>query len=95
MGKLEKSARGRECQVRIPGVCNYDPATVVLCHLHNGGMGRKCDSLFAFFGCSDCHDVCDGRRKTSIKPDYIKEWTHEAVFRTQKIWLDEGLIKID
>ena len=28
-----KEARGRDCQIRIPGVCSGDPSTVVLCHL--------------------------------------------------------------
>ena len=27
---LRALARGRECQVRIPGICNRDPATTVL-----------------------------------------------------------------
>lgn len=30
--KLTKAARGRECQVRIPGVCNGNPETTVLAH---------------------------------------------------------------
>ncbi len=33
MADLRKAARGRECQVRIPGVCNGNPETTVLAHI--------------------------------------------------------------
>ncbi|HFR8650170.1 TPA: nuclease domain-containing protein [Escherichia coli] len=33
MADLRKAARGRECQVRIPGVCNGNPDTSVLAHI--------------------------------------------------------------
>ncbi|ECK2143415.1 DUF1364 domain-containing protein, partial [Salmonella enterica subsp. enterica serovar Enteritidis] len=32
MADLRKAARGRECQVRIPGYCNHNPETTVLAH---------------------------------------------------------------
>ena len=100
MSKLRKSARGRECQIRIPGVCNGNPETVVLCHLPGGGMGRKHADFLAAFGCSACHDAVDGRRKVVLG---LRPWTpeermvcfYEGVIRTQQIWLDEGLIEIN
>lgn len=33
MANLCKAARGRECQVRIPGVCNGKSETSVLAHI--------------------------------------------------------------
>jgi len=39
--KYTESARGQECQVRIPGICSHDPETVVFAHLNGGGMGMK------------------------------------------------------
>ena len=33
MADLRKAARGRECQVRIPGVCNGNSETSVLAHI--------------------------------------------------------------
>lgn len=33
MADLRKAARGRECQVRIPGVCNGNPETTILAHI--------------------------------------------------------------
>ena len=97
MTKLRKSAEGRECQIRIPGVCSGNPETTVLCHLPGGGMGLKQPDLFAAFGCSDCHDVVDGR--TAIhRQDWkskVYEYHLEGVIRTQQIWLSEGLIKCE
>lgn len=38
MADLRKAARGRECQVRIPGVCNGNPETSVLAHIRLTGL---------------------------------------------------------
>ena len=34
MGKIDyrKEAKGRECMVRLPGICNFNPETTVLAH---------------------------------------------------------------
>lgn len=94
MSKLRKSARGRDCQIRIPYACNRNPETVVLCHLPGGGMGSKRPDLFAAFGCSACHDAVDGRLSCDFDSRDLLVWFAEGVFRTQQIWLDEGLIKL-
>ena len=61
MSKLRDSARGQECQVRLPGICNFDRATTVLAHLNGGGMAMKQSDLFGAYSCSSCHDIVDGR----------------------------------
>ncbi|GAB0713900.1 hypothetical protein MZ16F90_35030 [Escherichia coli] len=38
MANLRKEARGRECQVRIYGVCNGNPETTVLAHYRMAGI---------------------------------------------------------
>jgi hypothetical protein len=90
---LRDSARGQPCMVRIPGVCNHDPATTVLAHINGGGMGTKTSDLFGAFACSSCHDVIDGRVKS---PQHFKaeiELMHrQGVQRTQQYWLDSGLV---
>ena len=76
-----RAARGRDCTLMIPGVCNRDPATTVLCHsnrLADGkGMGLKAPDSAACFGCSDCHDVLDGRRPL---PDWMTRQQLEDTF---------------
>lgn len=93
MSKLRESARGRDCQIRIPSVCSGNPETVVLCHLPGGGMGGKMPDLFGAFGCQSCHDAVDGRSAAPYPSPTLKRWFYEGVFRTQEIWLAEGLIK--
>ena len=92
MSKLTKSAKGQECLVRIPGHCNFDPATTVLCHLPGGGIARKQHDIHAAFGCSGCHDALDGRVKTRYSQGELKLMHLEGMKRTQDYWLEQRLI---
>jgi hypothetical protein len=89
---LRKAARGRECTIRVPGYCNWNPETSVLCHLNGAGMALKHDDRHAAIGCSSCHDVVDFRTKTAYSRIEIELMHHQAVIRTQKIWIREGLM---
>ncbi len=94
--KLRASARGQECTLRIPGVCNHDRDTTVLAHIRTkgaSGMAQKPDDWHAVFACSDCHDVLDKRKHVDfVLIPYL--YVIEALQRTQKIWFDMGLITI-
>ena len=92
--KLRRAARGRDCQIRIPGVCCGDPDTVVLCHLSGAGMGRKQHDLFGAWGCHKCHAVADGHTHSDYPKELLRLWMHEAVIRTQQALLDEGTISV-
>lgn len=92
--KLRDSARGRECQVRIPGICNHNDETTVLAHLNGGGAGTKQSDLFATFCCSSCHDAVDGRVQTKYFNDELDLMLLQGMVRTQQIWLDEGMVKL-
>ncbi|MGK0735903.1 DUF1364 domain-containing protein [Yokenella regensburgei] len=95
MADLRKAARGRECQVRIPLICNGDPATSVLAHYRLAGTcgtGCKPDDMQAAIACSGCHDAIDGRTKTSYSRDELRLMHAEGILRTQKIWRDEGFL---
>ncbi|MDA5482163.1 DUF1364 domain-containing protein [Yersinia intermedia] len=95
MANLRKEARGRECQIRIPGVCNGNDETSVLAHYRMSGTcgtGIKPDDLQAAIGCSDCHDAIDGRKKSDYTRDELRLLHAEGVFRTQAIWKNEGFI---
>lgn len=92
--KITKSARGEECQVRIPGVCNFNSETTIFAHLNGGGMGFKQNDIHGAYCCSNCHDVVDLRVKSDYTLNEITIWFYEAVVRTQIILLEKGLIKI-
>lgn len=98
---LRKEARGRECAIRIPQICNGNSETVVLCHLNNkalfgAGIGLKVPDIFGAWGCQACHDAVDGRDGWTHQTtkDAIQTQFFEAVFRTQNQLLKEGKIKI-
>lgn len=98
MKNLRKEAKGQPCQIRIPGVCNGNPETVVLCHLNQKslfgcGMGMKVDDRFGAWGCSACHDAVDSRfHVANYQRDEILTMHYEGVFRTQAKLIDEGII---
>jgi hypothetical protein len=83
---LRKLARGMSCGLRLPGVCNHDPETTVLCHRRIygvAGMGQKPPDTCAFIGCGACHDVYDGRRKSNFDRAYLEA----EADRAQNHWL--------
>lgn len=91
MSKLRESARGQMCLVRIPGICNHDPETVVLAHLNGGGMGMKHNDLFGAFCCEKCHSEYDRRTRLKEK-SYVDLCFFQGMQRTQQYWLDNGLV---
>ena len=94
MSILRESAKGQECMIRLPGICNFNPSTTVLCHLNGAGMAIKHDDLHAAFGCSNCHAAVDGRALHNYSADQIRLMFLEAIIRTQIWWLQHGYIHI-
>lgn len=93
MSKITGSAKGQECQVRIPGFCNGDPQTTVFAHLNGGGMGMKHPDTEGAYCCSACHDVLDERvRQYVFSRSELKLMHHEGAMRTRKILIEKGLI---
>lgn len=92
--KLRESARGQDCALRIPGVCNFDSSTTVLAHLPCGqkGMGMKGPDVMAVFACSACHDRIDAR--TSSAPAVTGADMLRALAETQLKWIDMGLLTV-
>lgn len=108
MSKITESARGEQCQVRYPGVCNHDPETVVFAHLNGGGMGIKHPDTEGAYCCSACHDAYDGRVMHLSSADswlvlgervshdlvrvYLDTCFYEGCVRTRKILIEKGLL---
>lgn len=91
--KLRDSAKGQPCSIRIPGHCNGNPETTVLCH-GNGGGGTKTEDTWAAFGCSSCHDIVDFRvRDPAIPRDRVIVYHYEGIRETQKYWFKKKLLR--
>ena len=95
--RITKAARGRDCMVRIPGVCNGNPETTVLAHYRLAGTcgaGVKPNDLQGAWACSACHDQIDGRSEAVYTQDERRLYHAEGVFRTIDILIREGILKM-
>lgn len=93
---LRKLAHLEDCTIRVPGYCNANPETVVLCHarlIGISGMSLKVPDALGAFGCSDCHAVVDGQRQSEFTPEQRRLMLLEGVLRTQAIWIQRGLLR--
>lgn len=96
MANLRKEAQGRECQVRLPGICNGNSETVVLAHFRMAGLcgvGMKPNDLFGAWACSACHDEID-RRTRRVDAGEAHMAHLEGVIRTQAALIAEGKLKL-
>lgn len=91
--KLRNSAKGQDCRFRIPGVCNGNPETVVLCHAPSEfkGMAQKGHDYHAVFGCHACHEALDQHRLDRLEE--LGFWMR-GLLRTQAWWVANGFIVV-
>jgi len=95
MSKITKSARGKHCTVMLsPLICNRDTETTIFAHLNGGGMGQKNEDLFGAYCCSTCHAALDGHMQVPMSYEEIQYKFLEAIIRTQKLLLEDGLIEL-
>lgn len=92
MSKIRKSAKGKQCQVRIDPCSCGSSETTVLAHLNGAGMGIKKYDFQGAFSCDRCHKILDGEAHTRYSKKDIKLMFYDAVIRTQEILLADGLI---
>lgn len=82
---LRKLARGKLCQIRIPGYCTHDPHETVLCHGRFGGvagMGQKPPDLIGAWGCNMCHAIVDDRVATEYSRLEVAKFFLDGMCRT-------------
>lgn len=90
MTNLRDAARGRDCQIRLPGVCNYNPATTVLAHYRLvgiSGMGMKAPDVIGAWACSACHLYVDTHKDDATARAFL-----EGVLRTQARLIKDGVL---
>jgi len=98
MSAITQSARGEQCQIRIPGVCNHNPETVVFCHANGSaagkGIGMKSPDILGAYGCSACHAVVDRLvpLPKHLTRDDVKLMFYEGHARTVLRLIEKGLI---
>ena len=95
MTDLRKAAKGEPCEVRLPGICNFNPETTVLAHVRMAGLtgiGQKIPDQLGAHCCMACHDEAD-RRTMKMKAEEVELEFLRAVIRTQYKLIKRGLIK--
>ncbi len=89
--KITSRARGKECQIRLPGICDGNPETTVPCHYRMPGLsgaGYIPDAIFVAWGCHACHAYVDTNNDDATQLAFA-----QGVFRTQAQLLQQGVIK--
>ena len=79
--KYLAGSRGQQCTMRIPGVCNGDPATVIPAHIRDRhtGRGQKASDISTANCCSNCHDFFDRRSWRQGEIITNEEWLFYAL----------------
>ena len=98
MSKITESARNEDCQVRIPTICTFDPATTIWSHgrWYSAGRGKSIKALdiAGAYACTSCDAVYDGQRKPP--PGYTREMVDadwcQGHFRSLILLAQKGLI---
>lgn len=94
---LTKMARGRDCQIRLPGICCFDPETTVLAHVRLpgvSGFGIKAHSMLGAWACYRCHQAVDSPATHGLDRDAAMLAHLQGVMRTQDQLLAEGVIHV-
>ena len=82
---LRKQARGKPCQVRVPGICDGGGDTTVLAHYRLAGycgVGMKPPDALGAWCCGPCHAVCDQQGSSQWSHDELSLMLAEGVMRT-------------
>lgn len=94
--KLLKAAKGQECMIQIPGVCNGNPETVVAAHSnwyeHGKGGALKAHDIFHAWACSACHSAIDQGKDLGYEEK--KEYWQRGFERTLLALLDKGILGV-
>lgn len=99
--KLTNAARGQECTLQIPGVCQGGTETTVACHspLLEDRQGSKSPDFAIAFGCMACHDVIDRRSpdvvgvRHLITEEDLRYFFHRGMVLTLANLFERGIIR--
>lgn len=94
--KIRKSAKGKMCLVRLPGICTYNQEETIHAHQNGAGVAIKHNDILGARCCAACHREADKLPKSNhvgnIEDAKKLLYFYEAIFRTQLELIDEGLV---
>jgi len=83
--KITQSAKGQECSLRIPGVCDFDNRTTVCAHINGAGTGYKEDDALTAYTCFSCHQWLDGGYVNIDLSDYTERDIKRAIRDSEQL----------
>lgn len=93
------SANGQPCSLRLPGICNHNPATTVTAHLPGIGksMGSKVSDLHTAYACHACHAAIDGfgYERHGLTAAMVLDAMLRGHAETQSRWIGMGLLTVE
>ena len=99
MSKITASAKGEDCQVRLPGICTYDPATTIWSHCRHASAGKgngiKAIDLAGAYACTACdaaYDQLQGAKKAGLTREQIDLDWFQGHMRSLVILDKKGLV---
>lgn len=94
--RLLDCAKGQECTINFPGVCNNNPETVVAAHSnqlrHGKGGGLKAHDCYIAWACYACHMELDQGNK--FRYDEKNEYWQKGFEKTILQMFLQQLIKV-
>ena len=84
----QKAARGQDCTLQIPGVCNGNPETTILAHVGRHGSAKRNHDEDAIFSCSDCHHAIDYRSNLFLSHNKKEQ---DLLRKDRKFFIDRAL----
>ena len=94
MSKKQRSARGQDCVLNIPGVCNHNPETTVLAHVGHHGTAKRNHDEDAVFACYPCHMAIDRQSdhfKSKSKIKHINDEETELLRKDREWFIARAL----
>lgn len=94
---IRKFARGKPCQMRLGGVCTYEPAKSIWSHAPFGsagkGMGMKSFDVCGAIACTACDAALDqpGANLVATRDEVVLAFMH-AHFRSLVMLADADII---
>lgn len=91
---LLRLARGQDCTLQIPSVCNGNAETVVSAHSnwHDKGMSIKASDCYIAWACSACHHAVDQGSKLN-RAERQHYW-QRGFERTLKAMWEQGMLRV-
>jgi hypothetical protein len=101
---LTESAKGQDCTLRLPGVCNHNSWTTVFAHYPGSqktgpkGTAAKGHDLHGGYACSACHDFIDMRSwrdlRLTLSPAIVLDAMLRSLDETHYLMVRAGLISV-